>query len=67
MGCLLQPRGKQVMYVPVACSEPSCPQCRVPMQSRRDAKRDTRFDRLLKVLYSNISRYEAQARITSFS
>ena len=31
----------------------------MPMQSRRDAKRDARFDRLL---YANVGRYEAQAR-----
>ncbi|CAL8466322.1 g5858 [Coccomyxa elongata] len=41
-------------------SEPSCPQCREQMQSRRDCKRDSRFDRLLKLLYDNISSYEAQ-------
>ncbi|BDA51323.1 probable E3 ubiquitin-protein ligase RING1 at N-terminal half [Coccomyxa sp. Obi] len=41
-------------------SEPSCPQCREQMQSRRDCKRDSRFDRLLTLLYENISSYEAQ-------
>ncbi|EIE19839.1 hypothetical protein COCSUDRAFT_58076 [Coccomyxa subellipsoidea C-169] len=41
-------------------SEPSCPQCRVQMQSRRDCKRDVRFDRLLKLLYTNLRSYEAQ-------
>ncbi|KAK9863188.1 hypothetical protein WJX84_004125 [Apatococcus fuscideae] len=38
--------------------ENSCPQCREPMQSRRDCKRDVRFDRLLSVLYGNVERYE---------
>ncbi|KAK9848486.1 hypothetical protein WJX84_005032 [Apatococcus fuscideae] len=38
--------------------ENSCPQCREPMQSRRDCKRDVRFDRLLSVLYGNVDRYE---------
>ncbi|KAK9902834.1 hypothetical protein WJX75_008005 [Coccomyxa subellipsoidea] len=41
-------------------NEPSCPQCREQMQSRRDCKRDIRFDRLLKLLYTNIRSYEAQ-------
>ena len=30
------------------------------MQSRRDCKPDLRFDQLLKLLYDNISSYEAQ-------
>ncbi len=32
------------------------------MQSRRDCKRDSRFDRLLTLLYDNIRSYEAQVR-----
>ena len=45
--------------VPV-CSEPSCPQCRRQMQSRRDCKRDSRFDRLMKQLYGDLHGFEAQ-------
>lgn len=32
------------------------------MQSRRDCKRDLRFDRLLTLLYRNIRSYEEQVR-----
>ena len=44
------------------CSEPSCPQCRMAMQSRRDCKRDARLDRLLGILYADIGAYEDQVR-----
>ncbi len=56
---------QKVKGVVAVCSEPSCPQCRVQMQSRRDCKRDARFDRLLKLLYTNLRSYEAQVRISS--
>ncbi len=42
------------------CSEPACPQCRMQMQSRRDCKRDSRFDRLLQQLYGDLQGFEAQ-------
>ncbi|KAK9843792.1 hypothetical protein WJX81_006630 [Elliptochloris bilobata] len=38
----------------------TCPQCREPMQSRRDCKHDARMDRLLRVLYGDILEYEEQ-------
>ena len=42
------------------CSEPACPQCRMQMQSRRDCKRDSRFDRLMQQLYGDLQGFEAQ-------
>ena len=51
--------GSDGIRVPV-CSEPSCPQCRRQMQSRRDCKRDSRFDRLMKQLYGDLHGFEAQ-------
>ena len=41
----------------------SCPQCREPMQSRRDCKHDARMDRLLRVLYGDIQEYEEQVNL----
>lgn len=38
-----------------------CPQCRKPMQSRRDCKADKRFDRLVAILFDNVEEYEKQA------
>ena len=37
-----------------------CPQCRKPMQSRRDCKADKRFDRLVAILFNNVEEYEKQ-------
>lgn len=58
--------GISVVWANMKCclvySEPSCPQCRVPMQSRRDCKKDPRYDRLLAVLYANIYSYEEKVR-----
>ncbi len=39
-----------------------CPQCRGPMQSRRDCKADPRFDRIISLLYDNVQQYEEQVR-----
>ena len=39
-----------------------CPQCRKPMQSRRDCKPDPRFDRLVALLYDDVSKYEEEVR-----
>ena len=46
------------------CSEPACPQCRMQMQSRRDCKRDSRFDRLMQQLYGDLQGFEAQVEPT---
>ena len=46
--------------MPVLRSEPACPQCRMQMQSRRDCKRDSRFDRLMQQLYGDLHGSEAQ-------
>lgn len=40
--------------------ESVCPQCRKPMQSRRDCRPDPRFDRLVAMLYSDVGKYEEQ-------
>lgn len=37
-----------------------CPQCRKPMQSRRDCKSDPRFDRLVALLFNDLEEYEKQ-------
>lgn len=37
-----------------------CPQCRKPMQSRRDCKSDPRFDRLVALLFKDVDEYEKQ-------
>lgn len=47
------------------CSEPACPQCRMQMQSRRDCKRDSRFDRLMQQLYGDLQGFEEQARLNA--
>eukprot|EP00197_Chlamydomonas_leiostraca_P006175 CAMPEP_0202859606 /NCGR_PEP_ID=MMETSP1391-20130828/1648_1 /ASSEMBLY_ACC=CAM_ASM_000867 /TAXON_ID=1034604 /ORGANISM="Chlamydomonas leiostraca, Strain SAG 11-49" /LENGTH=197 /DNA_ID=CAMNT_0049538655 /DNA_START=77 /DNA_END=666 /DNA_ORIENTATION=+ len=36
-----------------------CPVCRAHMHSRRDAKRDPRFDVLMRALYGDVAAYEA--------
>ena len=41
-------------------SEPACPQCRMQMQSRRDCKRDSRFNRLMQQLYGDLHGSDAQ-------
>ena len=47
------------------CRDNSCPQCRLPMQSRRDCKKDPRFDCFLELLYHNIELYEEQVSTSS--
>lgn len=42
------------------CRENNCPQCRMPMQSRRDCKKDGKYDRLLRLLYDDIEKYETE-------
>ncbi|KAL3152995.1 hypothetical protein ABBQ38_012023 [Trebouxia sp. C0009 RCD-2024] len=42
------------------CRENNCPQCRMPMQSRRDCKKDGKYDRLLRLLYDDIQKYETE-------
>ena len=53
----LQELGK---LMSVLRSEPACPQCRMQMQSRRDCKRDSRFNRLMQQLYGDLHGSEAQ-------
>eukprot|EP00884_Botryococcus_braunii_P002150 jgi/Botrbrau1/11936/Bobra.341_1s0003.1 len=41
----------------------SCPECRTPMQSRRGARPDPRFDRLLQLLYGDVEEYERKVKL----
>ena len=47
---------------PPWCRENVCPQCRKPMQSRRDCKVDRRFDCIVSMLYDNVQQYEDKVR-----
>lgn len=56
---LMAPRAFH-MPVRLLRRENVCPQCRKPMQSRRDCRPDPRFDHLVSVLYNDVSKYEEQ-------